>query len=74
MSYTSHHLYSDPDLTVAGAEAKRDLAASSDAEAIHEADVWLRSSRVLARFNGDAQPVAELVLRDGREVGRVSLG
>lgn len=74
MPYTSHHLYDDPALIVARAEDKRDLVASSDADALHEADVWLRSSRVLARFNGAAQPIAELVLRDGQEVGRVSLG
>jgi hypothetical protein len=74
MPYTAHHLYSRPDHPVVqNAAATRILRAQSDADAIHEADVWLRSSRVVARVTGDEQPVCEIVLRDGHEVGRVTL-
>ena len=74
MPYTAHHLYSRPDHPVMqNAAATRILWAQSDADAIHEADVWLRSSRVVARVTGDEQPVCELVLRDGQEVGRITL-
>ena len=74
MPYTAHHLYSRPDhLDVQNGAASRILWAQSDADAIHEADVWLRSSRVVARVTGDEQPVCEVVLRDGQEVGRITL-
>jgi hypothetical protein len=74
MPYTAHHLYSRSDHPVVqNAAATHILWAQSDADAIHEADVWLRSSRVVARVTGDEQPVCELVLRDGHEVGRVTL-
>ena len=74
MPYTARHLYSRPDHPVMqNAAATRILQAQSDADAIHEADVWLRSSRVVARVTGDELPMCEVVLRDGHEVGRITL-
>jgi hypothetical protein len=74
MPYTAQHLYGFPTPQVAeDAEASRKLNASSDADAVREADVWLRSSRVLARFSGEVQPIAEVVLRDGQEFARIVL-
>ena len=74
MPYTSRHIYGVPHSQVAdGEDSCRELNARSDVDAVREADVWLRSSRVVARFSGEELPVAEIVLKDGREFARIVL-
>ncbi|MCI9879549.1 MULTISPECIES: hypothetical protein [Methylobacterium] len=66
MPYTAHHLYSREDVTVAlGTSSSRKLRAESDADAVAEANIWLLSSRIVARIAGDAPPVAEVIWKDG---------
>jgi hypothetical protein len=67
MPYTAHHLYSRTDATaVRDTITSRKLSADSDVGAIAEADIWLRSSRVVARVLGDEPPVAEVIWKDGQ--------
>ena len=74
MPYTAHHLYNCQDhLAVQNAAASRRLWAESDADAVRQADVWLRSSRVVAGVTGDEQPVAEVVLKDGQQIACITL-
>lgn len=74
MPYTAHHLYNCADYPVVqNATASRMLSAQSDADAIREADRWLRASRVVAHVAGEEIPVAETVLKDGQEIACITL-
>lgn len=74
MPYTAHHLFNCQDqFAVQNAAASRRLWAESDADAVRQADVWLRSSRVVASVAGDERPVAEVVLKDGQQIARITL-
>ena len=74
MPYTAHHLYHRTDATVVqDTLSARKLRATSDAEAVAEANIWLRSSRVVARVVGDEPPIAEVIWKDGQVLACVKL-
>ncbi|MGU3361770.1 hypothetical protein ACLBWX_15670 [Methylobacterium sp. M6A4_1b] len=74
MPYTAHHLYSREDVTIAHRTShSRKLRAESDDDAITEANIWLLSSRIVARIAGDAPPVAEVVRKDGEVLACVRM-
>ena len=73
MPYTAHHLYDCQDhLAVQNAAASRRLWAESDADAVRQADVWLRSSRVVAGVTGDERPMTG-GMKDGQQIACVTL-
>jgi hypothetical protein len=74
MPYTAHHLYSHADAKVVqDTSSPRKLWADSDVDAVAEANIWLRSSRVVARVVGDEPPIAEVIWKDGQVLACVRL-
>lgn len=74
MPYTAHHLYSRADSTVVHeTSSARKLRADSDVDAVAEANIWLRSSRIVARVAGDEPPVAEVIWKDGQVLACVRM-